>query len=183
MRLGIASPMAALAFNQRIGPVKFDQPFNAGAGKAMKAIDILCDNSPDFPGPLQADNCSMNGIWLRIAKRVMAFQLVIPVFDPRCFRCHEIVEEDRLAPCPDTLRTSKIGNATTSGDSGSGKDQRLLRCSEIVGKGHSGWLGAIVVGECFRKVDERGIASVALAHLDTLVLALTRTYKTTHGFS
>ena len=56
VRLRIAAPMAALAFDQRIGAVQFDQPLRARAGQAVQAVDVLRHDHLQFAGFLQLDD-------------------------------------------------------------------------------------------------------------------------------
>ena len=79
----------------------------------------------------------MHHIGSRATEGIPAFQFVIPMFDPRCFRTHEIVEINGLTPGPDTLRTAKIRNPTVSRNAGSGENQGLLSGAKVIGEGRS----------------------------------------------
>ena len=118
--------MAALAFDERIGAMQLDEPLRARAGEAMQAIDVLRDDGAELAGSLKPNDGVMHGVWLRIAERVAAFKLVIPVLDPRRFRGHEVLVIDRLTSLPDALRPAKIRDTTAGGDPGPGKDEGAL---------------------------------------------------------
>lgn len=136
MRLRISALITALAFDQRIGAVEFNQPVRAGAGKAMEAINVLRDDAAEFSRPFQTDDGIMNGVRPGVAEGISPFELVIPMLYSRRFRGHEILVVDRLSARPDTLRTAKIRNPAARGNAGAGEDERLLRSPEVVGKSH-----------------------------------------------
>ena len=136
MRLGIAALKTTLAFDQRISAVEFDQPFRAGAGQTVEAVNVLRDDATESPRPFQADDGIMNFVRSGVAESVSSFELVIPMLQARRFRRHEILIIDWLSPCPDTLRPAKIRNATAGGNAGAGENQRLRRSAEVVGQSH-----------------------------------------------
>ena len=75
-----------------------------------------------LPAFSSADDRAMSGVRLRVPKPLPALQLVIPMFDPRRFRSHEILEVNRLPPFPDALGSAKIGDSTAGRNSGAGEN-------------------------------------------------------------
>ena len=61
-----------------------------------------------------------------IAKGISSFEFVVPMFDPRCFRCHEVLEINGLASRPDALRSAKIRDTAAGGNTGTGEDERFF---------------------------------------------------------
>jgi hypothetical protein len=114
--------------------MQLDQPIRTCARERVQAIDILSYNHQYLPRVLEPGDGVMDGIGPCSSKSIPALELVIPMLDPRRFRGHEVLEINRLPPRPDTLRTTKIGNAAAGRNSGAGKDQGLVCCSEIIGK-------------------------------------------------
>ncbi len=126
MRLRISVPVTALTFHQRIRAVEFDQTFRAGAGEAMKSVDVLRDNGAEFPRSFQTDDGIMDRVRPGIAEALSSFELVIPMLDSRRFGHHEILKIDWLSPHPDTLRSTKIRNAAAGRNACACEDQRFL---------------------------------------------------------
>src|SRR5438477_11767957 len=85
----------------------------------------------------------MNSVRPGVAEGVSPFELIIPVLDSRRFRCHEILKINRLPSGPDTLRPTEIRNSAYSRNTGAGKDERLLRSTEIIGQRHVPNIGAL----------------------------------------
>src|SRR6266404_1769224 len=103
----------------------------------MQTIDVLGNDGLHFPRSFQPDNGMMHYIGSRATEGIPAFQFVIPMFDPCCFRTHEIVEINGLTPGPDTLRTAKIRNPTVRRNAGSSENQSVLSNAKVIGEGHS----------------------------------------------
>ncbi len=65
-------------------------------------------------------------IRVRVAEGRPALELVVPMFDARCFRPHEIVVVDGLPPFPDAIWPPEIRNAAAGRYARSGEDQQSL---------------------------------------------------------
>src|SRR3989442_5651925 len=126
VQLRIRELATGLAFDQTVGAMQLHQAFSRSAGPRMEAINVLRDYRGDFASLFQANNCFVNGVWLRIAESRPGLQLVIPMLDARCFRTHEVVIIHRLPARPDAVRPAKIGNTAASGNTGPRKKQDLL---------------------------------------------------------
>lgn len=111
MRLGIAAPLTALAFDERVCAVEFDEALSARAGEVMQAIDVLREDSAQFAGLLQPGDRMVDGVWLRVAEGVPSFKFIIPMLDPRGFRAHEVGVVNGLAGLPNPLWTAEIRDA------------------------------------------------------------------------
>ena len=133
MRLWIVAPVTALTFDERICAMQFDKAVGTGAGEAMKAIDVLRDDGAEFSGAFQSNHGMMHFVRLGVAEGISPFELVIPMLNPRRFRCHEVLKIDRLPSRPDTLWPAKIRNTTSGRDAGAGKNERFLRGAKVIG--------------------------------------------------
>jgi hypothetical protein len=109
VRLRIAPPVAALAFDLGVCAVDLDETLGARAGGAVQAVNVLRDDRLDFPGALETHDRCVHRVWPRIAEGVSPLEFVIPVLDARRFGAHEVLKVDRLAALPDALRTAKSG--------------------------------------------------------------------------
>ena len=89
-----------------------------------------------LPALLQPDDRPMNVVRLRVPERLPGFQFVIPMLDSGCFRGHEILVVNRLAPRPDALRSAKIRNAAPGRNSRAGEDQNPSRRAQIIRQSH-----------------------------------------------
>ena len=122
MRLGIAAPMTGLTLDERIRAVKLDKPLGARAGDTVQTVNVLREDSSQLPGPFQSDDGVMDRVRPCRSESVSAFEFVIPMFDSRRFRAHEILEVNGLPSGPHAVRAAKVGDAAGSGDTGSGED-------------------------------------------------------------
>jgi hypothetical protein len=132
--LRIAAPSATLALDQEIGPVELDQTIRVYPGKRVKSVNVLRHDQENLAGFFQSNDGVVRGIRLRCAKAIPPLQLVIPVFDARRFRRHEILEVNRLAPSPDALRSAEIRDPARSRNARARKDQGLSRSAEVIGE-------------------------------------------------
>lgn len=83
--LRIGAHVTAYAFHQQICAVQFDQPLGARSGQRVQAVNVLRYDHQDPAGLFQGNDRAMDCIRLRGAKTIPAFELVVPVFDPRRF--------------------------------------------------------------------------------------------------
>src|SRR5882724_3067699 len=111
--------------------MKFDQTIRTGARESMQPVDVLRHHQQELPRFLKPNECTMNGIRLSSAKSIPSFKLIVPMFDSRRFRRHEILIINWLTSGPHTLRSAKIGNSAASRNTGAGKNQRPLRSPKI----------------------------------------------------
>lgn len=93
------------------------------SGQRMQAVNILGEYHGDLFGLLKLHDCMMHGVGSSCGNCSPAFQLVVPMLDPRGFRCHEILIIDRLTSPPNALRSTEIGNTTSGRDARAGKYQ------------------------------------------------------------
>ena len=97
----------------------------------MQTVDVLRHYHEKLSCLLEPNECKVDGVGLGVSESIPAFQLVIPMLDSRLLRSHEILDEDRFAPGPHTLRSTEIGNAASGRNTCAREDERLLRSAEI----------------------------------------------------
>jgi hypothetical protein len=83
--LGVAARFTTDTLDQQVRAVQFHQAIGTGARQRVQAIDVLRHDHQDFARFFEGHDGSMNGVRPRVPKAVPPFQLVIPMFDPRCF--------------------------------------------------------------------------------------------------
>src|SRR6267378_501759 len=112
VRVRVRASATGLTLDRTIRAVQFDQPVSSGPGAPVQTVDILCDDRHDSAGAFQLNNRSVGCIRLRVPKRCPCLKLVIPMFDARLLRAHEIMIINGLSSLPDTVWTAKVWDAT-----------------------------------------------------------------------
>ena len=135
----------------------------------MQTIDILRHYHQKLSCLLEPNECKVDGVGLGVSESIPAFQLVFPMLDSSLFRSHEILDEDRFAPGPHTLRSTEIGNAASRRNARAGEDERLLRSAEILSQLGTG-VGHLELGFLLFRLGCSGEIGVDLSGLDGMDL-------------
>ncbi len=80
-----------------------------------------------FPARSNLTMASWTAFGRAVQKSVPALELVIPMFDPSRLRRHEVLEINRLAPCPHPLRPAEVRIPLARRYPGTGEDERPSR--------------------------------------------------------
>src|SRR5688572_30534824 len=103
VRLGIGARAATLAFDEQIRAVQLNESLIAGASRGVQPVDVLGDSQQQLSRLSQLYNGIVHRIGPRVTESLPAFQLIVPMLNPRGFRAHEIIVVHRLpalhTPC------------------------------------------------------------------------------------
>ena len=135
----------------------------------MQTVDVLRHYHEKLPCLLEPNECKVDGVGLGVSESIPAFQLVFPMLDSRRLRSHEILDADRFAPRPHTLRSTEIGNATSGRNACAREDERLLRSAEILSQLGTG-VGHLELGFLLFRFGCGGEIGVDLSGLDGMDL-------------
>src|SRR5437763_14699204 len=97
----------------------------------MQTVDVLCHYHEKLPCLLEPNECKVDGVGLGVSESIPTFQFVFPMLDLRRLRSHEILDEDRFAPRPQTVRSPEMGNAASRRNTRAREDEQLLRRAEL----------------------------------------------------
>ena len=135
----------------------------------MQTVDVLRHYHGKLPCSLEPNECKVDGVGLGVSESIPAFQLVFPMLDSRLLRSHEILDEHRFAPGPNTLRPAKIWNPASRRNTRTGEDERLLRSAEILSQLGTG-VGHLELGFLLFRFGCGGEIGVDLSGLDGMDL-------------
>ena len=85
VRRGIGPRFTTDAFDEQVRAVQFHESIPAGSRERVQSVDVLGHDHQNPARFFQCNDRVMHGVWTCAPKTVPAFQLVIPMFDSRCF--------------------------------------------------------------------------------------------------
>ena len=88
--------MTAQAFDGCIRAVDLNEPLGRRTTSAVQPVNILCENRPEFAGPLEIRDRLVNWVWLSVSEGRPRLALLVPVLDTGGLGVHEVLEVDGL---------------------------------------------------------------------------------------
>lgn len=115
------------ALDETIRAVELDDLFIGDAGQAVKAVDVLRDETEQLVALFEIPDRIVTDVRLYFLVKIVGLLLELPVPDPCGFAGHEFIEIDRLILRPDSSGTSEIRDTGFRADAGAGEKDDI-RC-------------------------------------------------------
>ena len=98
--------------------------FFGHAGILVQVVDVLRDDAAGaLPSSISSRHCMVAAVRLRADPAVAIVEAAAPGLATRLFGSDEILEVDRLHPCPDAAGAAEVGDAGFGADARAGEEQ------------------------------------------------------------
>jgi len=115
----VAALSTALALDQRVRAMEFDQPLRRRAGQCVQPVDVLREHPDKPPDLFKLNDGPVCRVGPCFGDVFPLTDLVIPVGNSGSLGSHEFLVINRLSSLgPHALWAAEIRNATTGGNSG-----------------------------------------------------------------